>query len=115
MRKDDTYAKPLRGRTPEAIRRQTDERGKDGRLRMCTRRRQLGWALTSPPNVRYGSQADIPRYTHLCPLLGAKRSPPVAEAVAASFLRALGLIAGLQVLGPRAGGGEDKSQGDGGK
>jgi hypothetical protein len=37
------------------------------------------------------------------------------EAVAASFLRALGLIAGLQVLGPRAGGGEDKSQGDGGK
>jgi hypothetical protein len=29
---------------------------------------------TSAANVRFGSKADIPRHSHLCPLLGVKRT-----------------------------------------
>ncbi len=30
-------------------------------------------------NVRFGSKADIPRHSHLCPLLGVKQTSPNAR------------------------------------
>ena len=38
-------------------------------------------------NVRFGSKADIQRHSHLCPLLGAKRTLDVCFFESEAFLR----------------------------
>ncbi len=44
----------------------------------------------SATNVRFGSKADIPHHTHLCPLLGVKRTSNVRYSALAALMSAFG-------------------------